>query len=345
MDEAHGALGWQSRVARELASRVEHLTVVTSEVGRVSSFPENVEVVTPPVRPLGLPHRFGGRVAFNKHMLELCRRNRIDAVFVHMAMEWAYLLSPTFKILRLPVVMWYAHGTVTRRLRMAIRCVDRVITSTPEGCRIDDDKVGVIGQAIDTDHFVVPKRRLLRSLVYVGRITERKRIDLMYQVSKIVTPENDYPEIPFEIVGPMLTLNDMRYERDLRDRIWRERKELHFRMMGYIPFERLPELYETAFLHLNLSETGSMDKTVMEALSAGCPVLTSNPAFFDTLRDFPEFIVRDERSEAIAEQIKQIHAKRADYDPSYLRHLVKNDHDMHTYADRVLTVIRECMER
>ncbi len=343
MDEAHGALAWQTGVARALAKKVDHLLVLSSTVGRLSTLPANTEVITPPVRPLGIPHRFGGRFAFNKHVFELCRERRIDAVVIHMAMEWAYILSPTFRFLRLPVVMWYAHGTVSQRLRLAIRCVDRVITSTPGGCRIRSEKIRVIGQAIDTDHFRVPQDRSLQNVVYVGRISPRKRIDLLYGTSKALTDANGLPEIPFHVVGPLLSLEDLHYAHSLQDTIWREQQEGNFRMMGFVPYARLPELYESAFLHLNVSETGSMDKTVMEGLSAGCPVLTSNPAFIDTLQDYPEFIARDDRPEAIAEQIRHIYERRRDYDPLRLRALVDGRHDMNSYADRVLNVVRERM--
>ena len=35
----------------------------------------------------------------------------------------------------------------------------------------------------------------------------------------------------------------------------------------------LPAIYGSAFLHLNLSQTGSMDKTILESLACGCPTL------------------------------------------------------------------------
>jgi glycosyltransferase involved in cell wall biosynthesis len=112
-------------------------------------------------------------------------------------------------------------------------------------------------------------------------------------------------------------------------------------MQGLVPYERIPEFYEAAFLHINVSETGSMDKTVMEALASGCPVLTSNPAFFELLKDFPEFLIEDDRPEAIAEKVRHIYQRRMDYDPVKLRSIVQEGHDLDTYADRVLNIIRE----
>ena len=66
-------------------------------------------------------------------------------------------------------------------------------------------------------------------------------------------------------------------------------------------------LYRTAALHVNVSATGSMDKTVMEALACGCPVLTSNEAFFDTLKAFPTMRLAEPTPESLAERMADRH--------------------------------------
>lgn len=345
LDDLHPSLSWQAHLVRELAAKVEQLTVLTSRVGELIAIPDNVEIIVPPQRPLGIPQRYCGRWAYGIELYGICKARRIDAVFIHMAKDWAYQLKPAFTLLKIPVLMWYAHGTVTRRLRAAARCVDLVLTSTPDGCRLDDDKVRVIGQAIDVKRFAPPDRRLLDSILYVGRISRRKRVDLIYEVAKLLKPlEGDagFPEMA--IVGTSRTMDDLDYEYRLRSAVWGERMENRVKMYGHVPHDRVAEFYERAFVHLNVSETGSMDKSVMEALSSGCPVLTSNEAFRETLRDYPEFIVSDDRPDAIAEQIDHIYKRRHEYDPQALRGLVEERHSLYTYADRVLRAIESVVE-
>ncbi|MFV1974448.1 MAG: glycosyltransferase family 4 protein [Candidatus Scalindua sp.] len=342
LDETHPALAWQVFVVRELSKKVEQLYVLTSRIGETGSLPSNVEITVPPVRPLGIPHRFGGRWAFNLDMYRYCKENRIDSVFVHMAMEWAYILYPAFKLLKLPVVMWYAHGSVTRRLQLAIKCVDRVVTSTPEGCRVNDKRISVIGQAINTSYFNIKSERVLKNILYVGRISERKRVQLLYQVHKeLHRSGKDTGKFNFDIVGAPLNEDDLSYESGIRSSLWKDGNEHSFKMHGLVPYEKIPDFYETAFLHINVSETGSMDKTVMEALASGCPVLTSNTAFFELLKDYPEFLIEDDRPEAIAEKVRYIFQKREQYNPLKLRILVQDGHDLDSYADRVLNVIKK----
>ncbi len=338
LDELDGALAWQVKVVAELARHCDVVVAVTDRLGR-ASLPDNVVVSVIPRRPFRIPRRLGGRWAYNWHVRRICLKHEIDAVFLHMAVAWAPILRPTFRRLGLPVVGWYAHGTVTRMLRRAIRSADVMLTSSPEGCRVDSSKVRAIGQGVDTDLFSVPAARALQDIVYVGRVSRRKHIDLLIQVAEAMRKRQMIPSPRLRIVGPTLTLDDLDYDREARSMVWELGLEGLVDMAGFIPHDRIPALYETAFLHLNLSRTGSMDKTVLEALSAGCPVLTSNEAFFDVLVRFPEFIVRDERPAAVAEQIEHIHDRRARYDPFVLRALVEGHHDQRSYARRIIEVI------
>ena len=107
----------------------------------------------------------------------------------------------------------------------------------------------------------------------------------------------------------------------------------------------LPRLYDTAALALNVSETNSMDKAVLEALATGCPVLSSNPAFRELLADHPGLVIKDERPEAIAAQLRALLADPGAAAPEDLRRLVEGHHDIRSYADRVMAHLTAVMRR
>jgi hypothetical protein len=69
--------------------------------------------------------------------------------------------------------------------------------------------------------------------------------------------------------------------------------------------------------------------------------LTSNEAFLALLQGYPEFIVRDERPEAIARQILDLHARREQCDRAALRALVVGHHDVRSYVRKVLANLEE----
>lgn len=337
MDDESAVLAWQARVARELARRCDFVAVLTDRVGRVELLP-NMYVEKLDSRPLGLPRRLGAALLLNGQVLRLCRQQRIDACFIHMAADWAYYLYPTFRLRGIPVLLWYAHGVVTPRLRLAHACVSRVVTSTPEGFRIPSRKVHVIGQGVDVEVFQPPSqyREPRRELVTVSRVSRRKRIDLLLSVMEHIRQAPGAPDLCLRVIGPLLTQDDLAYDIELRKRIWRAGLQGCVELAGFVPQEHIPKSYSSAFLHINVSQTGSMDKTVLEALACGCPVLTSNEAFHETLADYPELIIRDDHPEAIAQQVLGLYARYDQYDPSKLRALIVGKHDVRSYAGRVL---------
>jgi glycosyltransferase involved in cell wall biosynthesis len=286
--------------------------------------------------------RLGVVALANWQACRLARRYRVEACFVHMAVRWVYYLRPCFGLLRLPVLAWYAHGTVSQELQRAHRAATRIVTSTPEGFRIPSDKVRVIGQGVDTDVFDLPPLETERhDILAVTRIAPRKRIELLVEVMQCLRETPGAPPLRLRLVGAPITTEDQYYEIALRERVWNLGLQERFEFVGFVPQPYIPLYYRRAFLHLNVSRTGSMDKTVVESLACGCPVLTSNEAFLSMLQGYSEFIIRDERPEAIAGQIMELHAQQDQVDRAALRALVIGRHDIRSYVQKVLVNLRE----
>jgi glycosyltransferase involved in cell wall biosynthesis len=333
MNESAVTLAWQARVVRELAARCERVAVLTGYVGP-HTVPANV-TVEQLARPRGMPFLVRRLLALGQAW-RLCRTHRVQAVFIHMAHTNAFLLYPVFRLLRLPVLLWYAHGTVTWHLRLAHACVSRVISSTPEGFRLPSRKVFFIGQGVDTDLFQLARRPARgRNLLTVSRLTRRKRLDLLLAVLEDLRGDG----CRLRVVGAPLTADDQLYLRELQAQA--AQKSLPVDFAGFIPLAEVPACYTAADLHLNVSATNSLDKTVLEALAAGCPVLTSNPAFRALLKDYPEFIITDERPAAIAAQVRALLAAPQRHSPAELRALIVGRHDLHSYVDRVLYHLKD----
>jgi glycosyltransferase involved in cell wall biosynthesis len=215
-----------------------------------------------------------------------------------------------------------------------------VISSTPDGFRVPSRKAYFIGQGVDTDLFALhPVSTHKRDLITVCRLSRRKRLDLLLSVIECLRADG----LRLKIIGTPLTVDDRAYEAELRERAARLNLPVEF--IGFVPLESIPPFYDTAALHLNVSQTNSMDKTVLEALASGCPVLTSNPAFRELLADYPDCIIRDDRPEAIAAQVRTLFARRADLAPEKMRALIVGHHDLHLYADRVMEHLNALVAR
>lgn len=339
LDEASPVLAWQARVACELARHCEKVAVVTERVGRFQA-PENLEVLQLPLRPFGVPRRLGGAYLANLPVYRLCRRLQIDACFCHMAHEWTYRLKPTLGLLGIPILLWYAHGSVSDSLTRALNASTRVVTSTPDGFRIPSPKVRIIGQGIDTKLFQPESPDpSARDLIYVGRISPRKRIDLL--IDAMCEVHALQPHLRLRLVGPTLNDADRVYERDMRRRCQELSLDGCVDFVGPMAMDQIHSLYASAFLHVNVSKTGSMDKTVLESLSCGVPVLTSNEAFLDALKDWPEMLIHDDRPSSIADQVVKLYSRRDQFDRQALRSLVVGRHDLTHYCGRLMEQLRE----
>ena len=73
-----------------------------------------------------------------------------------MAPLFAVLFAPVAKSSRIPILLWYAHASVTPTLRLAHALVDRCITASSDGFRLTSDKLFVIGHGIDVERFRPP---------------------------------------------------------------------------------------------------------------------------------------------------------------------------------------------
>jgi len=337
LDPGSQVLAWQLQVALELAKLCKSVVVLTHKAAHTSS-PENMRVYVFPPLLLRAPLRwFGGKWLMNLYVWRLCRRHHVNACFIHMNMAWGFYLAPVFHLLGIPVLLWYAHGTVSRKLKLAHRCVTRIVTSTPEGFRLPSKKVSVIGQGVDAGLYKLqPVSTNAVDIVTVGRVSARK--NLLSMIDAMDALRELEPAVPFRliIIGAALTAADRRYQAELEQRRLRSRQPERIILAGQLLPAQIVRYYESAFVHLNLSQTGSMDKTVMEALAAGCPVVTSNPAFHELLRSCPGSVLNSSEATVVASTILDVYRHQGMVDREGLRGLVVGKHDLATFGARVL---------
>jgi glycosyltransferase involved in cell wall biosynthesis len=222
--------------------------------------------------------------------------------------------------------------------------VRRIVSASRESCRVAPEKLHAIGHGIDTELFrPQPRTPQADDLLYVGRISSRKRQDLL--IDALAVLRDKHPDLPvrLRLVGPPLTAADRDFEKRLRSRVWDEDLADRVRFEGFVPMRHMPRLYPGAFAQINVSQTNSVDKGVLEALACGVPVLTSNLAFFPMLNHagLDELMIHDERPTAIAEQIIAVYKNRDQYPPERLRNLIVGHNDLQSFTQRVLTHLRE----
>ena len=311
----------------ELAKRFDKIVIIASSVGKYS-LPSNVEVCS-----LGKEkgvNRFG-RIwnfwkLFSQHYVAS------DAVFFHQIPEFVLAAAPFLLSLKRTSAFWYAHGTVTRRLRLAERLVDHILTSSSEGFRVPSKKVSYVGQAIDLDCFKPldrPASKTLR-MISSGRISPIKDYDTIIRACKKLQESWDRPW-NLSIIGGPLRAGDKSYFSQLKNLVNDFGLSSQIQFLGPRPFSEIPELLNQNDIFINLSSTGSLDKAVLQAMASGLSVLTSNEAYRSILP--AQNFLEKRNSDFLAERIRILAEESR---PNLaLRQVVINHHALQDTMDRI----------
>lgn len=316
-------LGFFHRWVEEFAKYYDGITVIAGCVGSYD-LPRHAAVFS-----LGKEAGAGRLKRIWRYWRLFSRHHReSDAIFFHMIPEFVLAASPFLLLRRRPSALWYVHKSVTRALRLAERIVDYVFTASELSFRLPSKKVIITGHAIDTDVFAPDlKSRIEHSknlrLFSVGRMSPVKDIETMILAGAVLKNIWDRPWT-LSVVGGPLTRRDEDYftrlkalvrEKNLSDRVF---------FLGPRPYAAIPATYRNHDMFISLSRTGSVDKSVLEAMSSGLSVICANEAFRSILP--AENFLESRDPEALARRIMVLADSRSASDG--LRNLVVKNHGL-----------------
>lgn len=256
VDAYDPSLGFFTRWIEELAKHCEKVTVICLREGR-HSLPPNVCVYA-----LGSGGKLSRAVRLIRYVIAL--REEYTAVFVHMNPEYIVVAGMLWRLMNKKVALWYTHKSVNLKLRIAVFFSHIVFTASKESFRLRTGKLNVMGHGIDTDFFS-SDASIVRGdwLLSVGRLMKSKRHDLAIRMAI-----KEGKELRIIGEGPKRKhLEALAVELGAR---------VHF--LGGLTHAQLRDEYRKAAYLIHTSETGSLDKVVLEALACGLPIRTNDPA-------------------------------------------------------------------
>ena len=337
VDENDQLLGFFIGWLREFAKRYDKINVLCLEKGSFN-LPENVRVTS-----LGKDKKLPKIVwLLNLYIQSWKLKNQYSAVFVHMNAIYVVVGAWLWHLLGKKVYLWYAHKTITWRHRIAEKFADGIFASTPEGFRLKTDKLYIVGQGIDTDIFKPNQELRIKNqgvikILSVGRIAPVKNYKTLIEAAEILDKCNF--DFSITVIGAPVFSEDVAYERELKELIKKKNLEKRFKFEGKISNKDLPVYYQSHQIYANLSRTGSLDKTIVEAMASGCTVLSSN----DSARQFlpPELVVDDNNPQQLADKIMEI--KSEDYGVQLRQYVVQN-HSLGQLINKITSVIENINE-
>lgn len=316
--------GWVA----EFAKHCEKVTVICLREG-THVLPDNVRVYSlgkENGRPLF------GSAAYAVRFISLAWRLRLDydSVFVHMNPEYLILMGWFWRLRNTTSVLWYLHKSVDLKLRLGTFFADHIVTASKESFHLPSRKVVIVGHGIDPlfDQVRRSKGDRLRILTW-GRLSPIKRIERM--ISAVQALDEGGTRVQLTVVGAPARPADAAYLQELKSLAQKRPGTVLF--LGGVQHREIPALLSQADVSLNLSDTGSMDKSVLESLMAGIPVVSSNPAFAEMLKPYGLFVDNDSPQGLATLSVR---ATKADIAP--LRDMVRREYSLSALIPRILRV-------
>lgn len=307
-------LGFFHRWIEEFAKRCESVVVICLQKGEYC-LPSNVKVIS-----LG-KEKDASRIkyiwSFYKYIFKY--KNDYNGVFVHMNKEYILLGGLLWKLWHKKIALWYTHKAVNWQLKLAEKMVDKIFTASKESFRFLSHKVEITGHGIDVGIFeaiaagqtVSPKEEL--RLLSVGRISQIKDlktvvrgIEVLCQLllDKCVLP--DY-RVRLTVIGEPITSQDKEYQNELLQMKNKSGASWFINFMGPVPHAQMPLQYQHHHILIHTSQTGSVDKVVLEALASGRVVVTSSEAFHAAVVSGLVYAFPQGDSQKLAKTIEKIY--------------------------------------
>ena len=269
MDSSHPSLGHQISVVSNLSRFFESITVITTSYSG-EPVPKNVDVWTVTWQP---GQKFTNSLSLFLLCLKLVIRSRPSYIFSHMAPLHSIVVSPIARVFKIQHTLWYAHAQKPILLNLAVKVVDRVVSSTRGSFPIKTRKLSLLGQGVDSSVFrndsVITNSRF--KLIYAGRMDKSKNVEqIVATLSKL---KSVYPLITLTLIG-----NDSIKFVSESNRGWLVTGDSISRDLLPVEFKK-----HGTFIHAFI---GSLDKVLVEAVMTRMPIISSNNEFCGEFRTY-----------------------------------------------------------
>ncbi len=330
-------LGFIHAWIEKLAQKLDKLYVICLTEGE-HHLPDNVKVYSlgkekgySKLRKLFLLQKF-----LLKHLPE------VKGVFSHMCPIYAILAFPLTKIFSKKLVLWFAHYRKSWKIKVASVLSDVIVTSTRFAYPLESSKLRVIGQGIDIEKFKVKSEGQKRSgkfrLLFLSRISPIKDLETLIKALDVLVNKKSIKDIHLDIVGsPSVALGDSEYYQKIKGSVKDLNLENFVSFKERIPNYQTPDVYNSADLFVNLTRTGSFDKTTLEAMSCQTLVVVSNQVYKGVLPDYLIFSQSNPQDLAgkIENIIKISEEKRREIGKN-LREIIIKNHNLDNLTQRII---------
>lgn len=324
-------LGFFHRWLEEFAKHCEKLTVICLQKGEYD-LPQNVRVLS-----LGKENgesRIKYILNFYKYIWE--ERKNYDSVFVHMNQEYVVLGGVFWGTFGKKIMMWRNHPEPSIWARLAVLLSNKVFCTSKESFTARFKKTTIMPVGIDT-LFFVRKNEIIKipnSILFLGRISPLKKPEIFVEALNLLAQGG--VNFSASMVGDPLP-RDAAYYREIRDLVKKYNLEDKIIFEKGITNRKTVEYYNTYDVYVNATVSGSLDKTIFEAMSCECLVAVSNKSLRGEISE--EFVFEEGSATSLRDKLQDIlnktnqEKKAAGED---LRRYVMENHSLSALVGKVL---------
>jgi glycosyltransferase involved in cell wall biosynthesis len=274
---------------------------------------------------------------FYKYIWHL--RGEYDAVFVHMNQEYVVLGWKFWKLLGKKIFLWRNHPKGNFFTDIAALVSEKVFYTSPKSYTAKFKNSVLMPVGIDTDLFTLESRiQNLESrkakILSLGRISPIKNIDKIVDAAILLDSRN--VDFVLDIVGDPINPEDVEYLESLKKKAENLITKNKVNFLRAVSQEKVVELYQTHEIFVNLTPSGSMDKTILEAMSCGSLPVVSNEYY----KDMKPVIFTGISSQDVAQNLDVILTKEPNTETASLRQYVVENHGLNALIGKLVKEIK-----
>ncbi|MDO8408343.1 MAG: glycosyltransferase family 4 protein [bacterium] len=291
-------LGFFHSWIEEFARRCAFVTVICLEKG-VYNLPANTKVLS-----LGKEEEVS-RLTYLARLYRYIWRERenYDAIFVHMNQEYVLLAGLWWKLAGKRVLMWRNHRQGTWRTSLAGRLSHVVFYTSPDSFTAKFRNARRMPTGIDLAKFRqhTGTLRIPHSILSIGRVSRVKRVGVF--IEALLLLEAQGVGFTASVVGDA-DPRDTAYYDALRRAAEPLIQKGVVMFQGSVPNTKTPEVYAAHEVYVNLTESGSLDKTIFSAMTSGTLTVVTNEYFRGVLPD--SFIFKNGDATDLAHKLQAV---------------------------------------
>ncbi|MFA5841387.1 MAG: glycosyltransferase family 4 protein [Candidatus Paceibacterota bacterium] len=335
VDRNDPILGFFHRWIEEFSKSCEKITVICLGEGEYS-LPGNIKVLS-----LGKEGGVSGFVylfRFYKYIFE--ERKNYDVVFVHMNQEYVLLGGLPWQFMGKKIMMWRNHPGGGFLTDMAVFLSNKVFCTSNQSYTARFKKTQIMPVGIDTSFFTDKKgERIKNSLLILGRIAPVKKQELIIDALKILREKGT--SFTAHFIGDALPKDSDYYD-------MLQKKASEASMSESVSFKKsvsnmeTPDIYNKFEIFINATPSGSLDKTIFEAMACGALPMTSNKSLIGVIDQ--RSIFEEDNANDLAEKIKELFILNDEEKNIYRiknRDFVVDDHSLKSLVEKVVLYCEE----